>query len=478
MGNAIKKLFLAIFLGLLFGIFAVAGGVITARYTGLWEVWEKAGQGNAASQGNIVSQDSKASRDNNISSGSAGLYESPKAEIPDTGEGTIQKTIPVEGATAEEKKAAESIEKSTETAANEVQIPASPAQNAEKAERRAESNPSASVVYDVSQVAAKVMPAVVAITNHYVETSSFWGQTYSQEAEASGSGFIVGENNDEILLVTNYHVVESATKLTVIFFDEETAEAKIKGTARSMDLAVIAVPMSQLSESTIQKIAVATLGDSDSLVVGEPAVAIGNALGYGQSVTVGVISAVNRPIKGYENEDVGGGVGLFIQTDAAINPGNSGGALLNIRGEVIGINSNKLGGNSVEGMGYAIPISAAKPIIAELMQSETKNRVADQDKGFLGITGATVTDEAIQYYGLPRGVYITGIITSSGADFAGLREADVIISFDGHSVSTLEELQELLSFYPTGSIVEIEFMRQEGNAFTRYRVEVTLGERT
>ena len=448
----LKKTIFAVFLGLLFGIFAMAGGVVVARYTGLWELWEE-------SRSAVAVQENAGERTN-------GLYETPKVELPESGR--IQRTLP---------------EEQTEAPKEEPAEPEAPGASGE--EEKAESAPEAkakeeAVYYaasDVTGVAAKVMPAVVAITNHYVETASFWGQTYQQEAEASGSGIIVGESSDEILLVTNYHVVESATKLTVVFCDETTAEAKIKGTARSMDLAVISVPIASLSRDTMGRIAVASLGDSDALVVGEPAIAIGNALGYGQSVTVGVISAVNRAIQGYENEEVGGEVGLFIQTDAAINPGNSGGALLNIRGEVIGINSNKLGGNSVEGMGYAIPISAARPIIAELMQSETRNRVSDNEKGFLGITGATVSEEAIQFYGLPEGVYITGIIVGSGADFAGLREGDVITSFDGQRVKKLEELTEVLSYCPVGAICQVEYMRRGQGGYSSHQVEVTLGQR-
>ena len=448
----LKKTIFAVFLGLLFGVFAMAGGVVVARYTGLWELWEENRTAAAVT-------DNAEERHN-------GLYENPKVELPDSGR--IQRTLPEEQAKAP----AEEPAKPEEPKASE---------KTETAESAPETKAKEEVVYyaasDVTGVAAKVMPAVVAITNHYVETGYFWGRTFEQEAEASGSGIIVGESKDEILLVTNYHVVESATKLTVVFCDETTAEAKIKGTARSMDLAVIAVPIASLAQGTMNRIAVASLGDSDALVVGEPAIAIGNALGYGQSVTVGVVSAVNRAIQGYENEEVGGEVGLFIQTDAAINPGNSGGALLNIRGEVIGINSNKLGGSSVEGMGYAIPISAAKPIIAELIQSETKNRVSDNEKGFLGITGATVSEEAIQYYGLPEGVYITGIITNSGADFAGLREGDVITSFDGQRVKKLEELTEVLSYCPIGSICEVEYTRRTQSGYMSYKVEVTLGQR-
>ncbi|MBQ9438231.1 MAG: trypsin-like peptidase domain-containing protein, partial [Lachnospiraceae bacterium] len=435
MSNFLKKFMLAMCLGLSFGLFMVAGGVVVARYTGLWELWEEASREGVEA-----------------SAQPPGLYDTSGADIPETGQ--LKRTLPEEAGYQEQ--AADSqggVLQSTEDdpyASGEEGNGAAVSDSEDNIAKAAAPayNP---IVYDVSGVAERVMPAVVAITNHYVETASFWGRTYRQEAEASGSGIIVGESDDEILLVTNYHVVQDATRLTVVFFDEETAEATIKGTARSMDLAVVAVSIKSLKSSTLNSIAVAVLGDSDSLQVGEPAIAIGNALGYGQSVTLGVVSAVNRALSGYEDEEIGGQVGFFIQTDAAINPGNSGGALLNIKGEVIGINSNKIGGEAVEGMGYAIPISVAKPIISELIGSKERNRVADVDKGFLGITGATVTQEAMDYYGMPKGVYITGIITNSGADFAGLREGDVIESFGTQRIASLDDLQDALSYYPTGS---------------------------
>ena len=227
------------------------------------------------------------------------------------------------------------------------------------------------VVTDVTDVVEKVMPSIVAVNNHYTETMSYWGQSMSSEADASGSGIIVGENDTELLIVTNYHVVADTDKLTVQFNEGSEAEAFIKGQDSKMDLAVIAVPLTELSSDTLDAIEVATLGDSDELTVGEPAIAIGNSLGYGQSVTTGVISALERSISISSSSIYGGDnvEGTFIQTDAAINPGNSGGALLNIKGEVIGINSNKIGGSAVEGMGYAIPISSASPIICLLYTS-------------------------------------------------------------------------------------------------------------
>ena len=261
------------------------------------------------------------------------------------------------------------------------------------------------VVTDVTEVVKNVMPSIVAVNNHYTETMSWFGQSMDSEADASGSGIIVGLNDSELLIVTNHHVVADTDKLTVQFNEGSEAEAFIKGQDSKMDLAVIAVPVTELSDSVLEAIEVATLGDSDALEVGEPAIAIGNSLGYGQSVTTGVISALDRSISLSANNGYGGDSveGTFIQTDAAINPGNSGGALLNIKGEVIGINSNKIGGSAVEGMGYAIPISSASPIIAELMLKETKSKVAEEERGYLGISGISVTQEVSQAYGMPEG---------------------------------------------------------------------------
>ena len=454
MGEFFRKVLIATLLGLIFGVCATAGAVVVARHTGLWELWEKGGNEQVSSYSASMPSSSY-----DAQSGRGGLLRNTLPEEEEEAPAGKEEAVRPESAEEPEKEEAGDL---TEKDA------AAPAEAAPTY---------VSVNSEVSAVAKKVMPAVAAITNHYVETASFWGRLYRQEAESSGSGFIVAQGAEGILLATNYHVVEEATRLTVVFADGETAEAQIVGTARSMDLAVIAVPYSLISEETLSRIAVATLGDSDALSVGEPAIAIGNALGYGQSVTVGVISALNRPIQGYENEEVGGQVGLFIQTDAAINPGNSGGALLNIKGEVIGINSNKIGGESVEGMGYAIPISAARPIIEELISGSGERQVRGKDQGFLGITGATVSEEEPQFYGMPAGVYITGIITNSGADFAGLREGDIIVSFGGKMVTTLEGLKRVLTEYPIGSSAVVEYMRLTEEGYRMEQTEVTLGER-
>lgn len=328
------------------------------------------------------------------------------------------------------------------------------------------------IVADVSEVVKEVMPAIVSINNHYTEKMSYFGQSIINEADSSGSGIIVGQNDTELLIVTNYHVIAETEKLTVQFVEGSEAEASVKGTDADMDLAVIAVPIGEIDNSTMQNIAVATLGDSDSLVVGEPAIAIGNSLGYGQSVTTGVISALDRTIDLSDGND-----GTFIQTDAAINPGNSGGALLNMKGEVIGINSNKIGGSAVEGMGYAIPISSASPIIAELMLKETKNKVAEDERGYLGISGISVTDYVSETYGMPKGVYISQVYENTAAAEAGLRKGDIITEFDGEQIESMDELQYELEFHAKGDTVELTVMSADGYGYTDRKIQMVLGNR-
>ncbi len=335
-----------------------------------------------------------------------------------------------------------------------------------------ETAPQVAAVQDVSGVVKAVMPSVVSISNTYTETMSYFGQAMTSEAEASGSGIIVGENDSELLIVTNYHVVMDADKLMVQFVEGSEAEAVIKGTDAKMDLAIIAVPTENILNSTLEQIAIATLGDSDSLKVGEPAIAIGNSLGYGQSVTTGVISALDRDM---ELSD--GSTGTFIQTDAAINPGNSGGALLNMKGEVIGINSNKIGGSVIEGMGYAIPISAASPIIADLMLRETKNKVAEEERGYLGISGISVTNEVSSAYGMPEGVYIAQVYENTAAEAAGLRKGDIITEFDGIQISSMDELQRQLEYYAKGDTAQITVMTLGSDGYHSETVDITLGNK-
>lgn len=269
---------------------------------------------------------------------------------------------------------------------------------------------------DISDVVEEVMPAMVSIISNYTSTSyNVWGQVYSRQNASSGSGIIVAENMNELLIVTNNHVVNGADALEITFTDGSTAQAIIKGVDTDMDLAVVAVPLDSLSAETRDAIAIATLGDSESLKLGEPVIAIGNALGIGQSVTNGIVSALDREII---MED--GSRGTFIQTNAEINEGNSGGALLNIRGEVIGINSNKITGAKVEGMGYAIPISSASPIIADLM----KDRIPEEETGYMGITMQEITDQVIQMYHMPQGVFVYDVEEGSAAEAAGIMKQD------------------------------------------------------
>lgn len=329
------------------------------------------------------------------------------------------------------------------------------------------------VVTDVTEVVENVMPSVVSITNIYTETTSFWGQSFSSEAQSSGSGIIIGENDSELLIVSNYHVVQDADTLKVKFINDEICDAQVKGSDSNMDLAVIAVALDDLDAATREAISIAKMGDSESLKVGEPAIAIGNALGYGQSVTTGVISALDRQI---EMSDDGSISGELIQTDAAINPGNSGGALLNVKGEVIGINSNKIGGSAIEGMGYAIPISSAEPIIENLMSKETKSKVELEKKGYLGITGINVTGDVANMYGMPEGVYITQVYEGTAAAEAGMLNGDIIVGFEGSTVGAMEDLQGYLEYYEIGETVEVTIMRASGGKYTEQVLQVVLGE--
>ena len=332
---------------------------------------------------------------------------------------------------------------------------------------------SSTVTSDVSEVVNSVMPSVVSITNMSVQqVQSFFGGTSSQEVQSSGSGIIVGQNDTELLIATNNHVVEGSTTLTVSFINESSAEAKIKGTDASRDLAVIAVPLENIEEETMGEIKVATLGDSTKLQVGEPVIAIGNALGYGQSVTTGIVSALNRQIdmEGFDAE--------LIQTDAAINPENSGGALVNANGEVIGINTVKVSSDAVEGMGYAIPISDANETITTLMNKETREQVPEDERGFLGVEITNVEAESAELYGMPTGVYIRNVIEGTGAEKAGLVRGGVITELDGSSVDSMTTLQNLLSYYRVGETVTLTVeMPGKDGSYEEKEVEVVLSEK-
>ena len=325
----------------------------------------------------------------------------------------------------------------------------------------------------VADVAESVMPAIVSVYNKYTEESQFFGRTYTQEGESAGSGIIIEETDGELLIVTNNHVVEGADSLSVQFINEENCEASLKGTDVSSDLAVIAVSVSDLTADTRDSIAIAELGDSDALRIGEHAIAIGNALGYGQSLTVGYISALNR-----EMTSENGITGTFIQTDAAINPGNSGGALLNSRGQVIGINSNKIGGSAIEGMGFAIPISKAIPIIDNLKTQESKTKVAEEDQGVLGIYGLSVTSDVASAYGLPMGAYVEEIIEGSGAAESDLQQGDIITAIDGQTITGMEDLQKQLVYYSAGTEVKLTVQHpMEGGQYEEREISVKLSKR-
>ena len=335
----------------------------------------------------------------------------------------------------------------------------------------AQQQSASAVVTDVTQVVEAVMPACVSITNNFTQTvQDFWGQTYSQDETASGSGIIIGENEQELLIVTNNHVVDSTEQLYVQFIDGETVEAQVKGTDASADLAVVAVKLDTIANSTKQEICIARMGDSDSLKIGEPAIAIGNALGYGQSVTTGVISALNRKIDSSNSEE---GTSL-IQTDAAINPGNSGGALLNMRGEVIGINSNKIGGSSIEGMGYAIPISTARPIIEDLMERQTRTKYSEEERGYLGISCINVTSDLSENFSMPQGIFVAQVYSGTGAEAAGLVRGNIVVAFDGVTVQNQEELTKQMQYYKAGESVEITIMVNSANGYQQKNMTVTL----
>lgn len=339
------------------------------------------------------------------------------------------------------------------------------------ASKIAQQQSASAVVTDVTQVVEAVMPACVSITNNFTQTvQDFWGQTYSQDETASGSGIIIGENEQELLIVTNNHVVDSTEQLYVQFIDGETVEAQVKGTDASADLAVVAVKLDTIADSTKQEICIARMGDSDSLKIGEPAIAIGNALGYGQSVTTGVISALNRKIESSNSEE---GTSL-IQTDAAINPGNSGGALLNMRGEVIGINSNKIGGSSIEGMGYAIPISTARPIIEDLMERQTRTKYSEEERGYLGISCINVTSDLSENFSMPQGIFVAQVYSGTGAEAAGLVRGNIVVAFDGVTVQNQEELTKQMQYYKAGESVEITIMVNSANGYQQKNVTVTL----
>ena len=325
---------------------------------------------------------------------------------------------------------------------------------------------------DIASIAEEVMPSVVSITNLRVQqVQSFFGGIQEQESKSVGSGIIISQNDSELLIITNNHVVEGNETLTVSFVDEESVEAQVKGTDAAKDLAVIAVQTKEIKDTTMDQIKVAALGNSDQLQVGESVIAIGNALGYGQSVTSGIVSATGRELDGIDEK--------LIQTDAAINPGNSGGALLNANGEVVGINTAKVATDTVEGMGYAIPISSVSDIIENLMNQETKTKVSEAEQGQLGIQGVDVTADSSEMYNMPTGVYVSEVIAGGGAKKAGITKGSVITGINGTSIDGMQALKEQLQYYRAGETVKITVATPEKNGeYAKRDVEVTLGKKS
>lgn len=326
---------------------------------------------------------------------------------------------------------------------------------------------------DVSDIASSTMPAIVSITSksvqevqNYFDMFGMGGQGQEQETESAGSGIIVGQNDTELLIVTNNHVVEGADTLSVAFVDNEVYEAAVKGTDADNDLAVVAVKLSDISENTMSKIKTIQLGDSDSLQVGQQVVAIGNALGYGQSVTTGIVSAVDRQIEDSST--------TLIQTDAAINPGNSGGALLNMQGQLVGINSAKMASTEVEGMGYAIPVSVAQPIMEDLMSRTTREKVSEDKAASIGIQGVDVDSSTAETYGMPEGAYVASVNEGSAAEKAGIKEGMIITKFDGTSVGSMEELKSQLAYYSAGETVKITVSVANDGEYQEKELEITL----
>lgn len=328
-----------------------------------------------------------------------------------------------------------------------------------------------STVTDVSAIVEKAMPSIVAITDTMtIQQRDFFGRTQAYQTQSSGSGIIVGKNDTELLIATNNHVVAGSTDLTVTFSDNKDVSAAIKGTDSATDLAIIAVKLSDIPSDTMSKIQIATMGDSDNAKVGQQVIAIGNALGYGQSVTVGYVSALDRQIT-----DENGIVHTYIQTDAAINPGNSGGALIDLQGNVIGINAAKTASTEVEGMGFAIPITSAREILDGLMTKKTREVVDEASQGYLGIQGTNIDAGTSQAYGMPVGVYVYKIVPGGAAASSDLKEKDIITKFDGQSITTMEELKDMLAYYEGGDEITLTVQSLVNGAYVEHEVSITLG---
>ena len=325
----------------------------------------------------------------------------------------------------------------------------------------------------ISQIVDNCMPSVVSITTKGIEEVRSMFGTQQYESQGAGSGIIIGQNDTELLIATNNHVVSGAEEVSVCFNDaseDAVVSAKVKGTDASNDLAIVAVTLADVDQEQLDQIKIATIGDSDSLAVGDQVVAIGNALGYGQSVTTGIVSALDREVN-IENY-----TSKLIQTDAAINPGNSGGALLNMKGELVGINSAKFASEQVEGMGYAIPIATAKPILENLMNRETRELADEADAGFLGVSCQDVSEEAAKYYGMPTGAYIASVEDGSAAAAAGIQKGDIITKFDGLAIGSSSELRSTIAYYKQGEAVEVVYMRSNNGEYQENTTSVTLAK--
>lgn len=330
-----------------------------------------------------------------------------------------------------------------------------------------------STATDLSAIAEAAMSSVVAINDTMtVEQRDFFGMPQTYQAQSSGSGIIVSRSNTELLIATNNHVVSGAQDLKVTFVDDQEVQAAVKGTDSATDLAIIAVQLSDIPSDTMSKIKVAQMGNSDEIKVGQQVIAIGNALGYGQSVTVGYVSALNREIT-----DENGIKHTYIQTDAAINPGNSGGALLDLNGNVIGINAAKTASTEVEGIGFAIPVSSAQDILNDLMTKKTRIAVAEDAQGYLGIQGANIDAASSQSFGMPVGIYVYKIVEGGAASRSDLREKDIITKFDGQSVTNMEELKQMLTYYEGGSVVTLTVQSLADGNYVERTVEITLAAR-
>ena len=388
--------------------------------------------------------------------------------------GTSQTSAVVSESTAAETEAADeaAVRALTETGA-ETEAP-------KKAEASAVAESIApGAVLDVSAIVEKAMPSVVAIDVRGEQSyTSIFGYSQKYETEGAGSGILIGENDEEYLIVTNNHVVENTKSMSVQFIDGESVEAELKGTDSGKDVAVISVKKENVKDSTKGAIALAEIGDSDSLKVGQGVIAIGNALGYGQSVTVGYISALNRTITAMDSTTgQNAKVENLLQTDAAINPGNSGGALLDMDGRVIGINESKSVDTTVEGMGYAIPISSVTKLIDTLSSQKTRSKVAEENRGYLGIQGQNVDSDAAQRFSMPIGIFVYRILEGSAAADSGLQESDIITKLDGMTVSTIEELQEKLTHFEKGETVTLTVQRPNGSEYNELQIEIRLGAR-